>query len=248
MRTLEWLGRTAGVIAAPITGGVARLRHARAFHPAGVIHRATISVHPAARDELRAVGERLTGPALVRLSSAWWKRGELPDLLGIGVRIGDGSTPPQDLLFATSRSIVTLLPAVLSTNVHDFLANDYFAMAPFRIDGIGRARMRLRGRAPSPPGVEPTGADRDTRLLRAVKEGTAVFDLAVAPAGHGYREVAQLVLGERLERLPRSDGLELDQRLELSPENVGRGIHPVGFVNATRRAAYAASRRGRGAH
>lgn len=232
---MEWLGRTAGVIAAPITGAIARVRHARTFHPQGVTHRADVRVHPDATDELRVVGERLAGPALVRLSSAWWKHGERPDLLGIGVRIGDGTTPPQDLLFATARSLVTILPATLTTKVHDFLANDYFAMAPFEVEPVGRVRLRLRGR-----GGAPNGEQRDARLRDAIERGVAVFDLEVAKRGGDYRPCAQLVLGERAE-------LD-DNRLELTPENAGRGIRPVGFVNATRRAAYAASRLGRGAH
>jgi hypothetical protein len=234
MRTIEWLGRTAGVIAAPIAGGIARVRHARTFHPEGVVHRAEVQVHPAATDELRAVGERLAGPAIVRLSSAWWKHGERPDLLGVGIRIGDGSTAPQDLLFATARSMLTLLPATLTTNVHDFLANDYFGIAPFEVEGLGRVRLRLRGQ-----GAVPDGSPRDVRLLRAIESGAAVFDLEIATRASGYRPCAQVVLHERIE-------LD-DNRVEMSPDNAGRGIRPIGFVNAIRLAAYAASRRGRGA-
>jgi len=74
MRTIEWLGRAAGVIAAPITGGIALARHARTFHPRGVIHRGELSPHPAASVELRAIAERFSGPAILRAASRRTRR------------------------------------------------------------------------------------------------------------------------------------------------------------------------------
>lgn len=227
MQPLEWLGKGAGVLSAPITGGVAWLRRARTFHPRGLIHRVDVRVDTKVANDLREAATRLAGTGFVRLSSAWWKTGEKPDLLGVGIRIGGD----QDLLFATARSLVTLLPATLTTDVHDFLGNDYFAMAPFELEGVGRVKMMLRSR-----GKSPEGRDREQRLRAAIDAGQAGFELMISRGG-AYEPFVHVWLGEPL---------ELDEeKLKLTPENAGRGLRPVGFVNAARRVAYDASRRAR---
>ena len=225
MNPIEWLGKGASVLGAPIISSVAFLRRARVFHPRGIIHRADVRVVPGVADELREAAVRLAGPGFIRLSSAWWKTGEKPDLLGVGIRVGDD----QDLLFASARSLATLLPATLTTDVHDFLGNDYFAMAPFEIEGVGRVRMKLQSR-----GASPTGTDRAARLQAAIDAGPAGFDLLVSRGGGAYEPFAHVWLGDRLE-------LD-DDALELDPSHAGRGVRPVGFVNAARRLAYGASR------
>lgn len=227
MNPIEWLGKGASVLGAPIISSVAFLRRARVFHPRGVIHRADVRVQPGVADELRAAAVRLAGPGFMRLSSAWWKTGEKPDLLGVGIRIGGD----QDLLFASARSLATLLPAAITTDVHDFLGNDYFAMAPFEIEGVGRVRLKLQSR-----GASPEGTDRAARLQAAIDAGPAGFDLLVARNGK-YEPFVHVWIGERLE-------LD-DEALDLSPTHDGRGVRPVGFVNAARRLAYRASRRAR---
>jgi hypothetical protein len=223
MQALEWLGKGAGVLSAPITGGVAWLRRARMFHPRGLVHRVDVRLDTKVADDLRQAATRLAGTGFIRLSSAWWKTGEKPDLLGVGIRIGDD----QDLLFATARSLVTLLPATLTTDVHDFLANDYFAMAPFELEGVGRVKMMLKSR-----GKSPEGPNREQRLLAALEAGQAGFELMVSRGGD-YEPFVHVWIGE---------ALELDEeKIRLTPENAGRGLRPVGFVNAARRIAYDAS-------
>lgn len=240
MQPLEWLGRGAGVLTAPIAGGIARLRNARTFHPTGLIHRVDLRVHQRCAEDIRTAAARIAGSGLIRLSSSWWKTGERPDLLGIGIRIAPAETrssPPQDLLFATARSLVTLLPGALTTNVHDFLANDYFAMAPFMIDGVGRVKLKLktRGRAPEGPG----GTDRAHRLLEALRtDDGAGFDLMILRHGE-YQPFLRVLIGERV--MLDDNSFELS----LSVEHDGRGIRPVGFVNGIRRMAYRASTRAR---
>lgn len=194
-------------------------------------------MHSAA--DVRAAATRLAGSGLIRLSSAWWKTGELPDLLGVGLRIGrddrEGEGDEQDLLFASARSLVTLVPAALRTDVHDFLANDYFAIAPYELEGVGRVKLKLRSRGPS-----PDGHDRASRLRAAVEAGQTGFDLLVARGTGGtedYEPFVHVWIGEPLE-------LD-DEKLRLTPEHAGRGLRPVGFVNAARRLAYDASRRAR---
>jgi hypothetical protein len=229
LQPFQWLGRGAGVLTAPITGGIAFLRRARTFHPRGLIHRVDVRVHPmiaSEPSELREASVRLAGQGIIRLSSAWWKKGERPDLLGAAIRIDD-----QDLLFATARSLVTLLPATLSTDVHDFLANDYFAMAPFELEGVGRVRLKLKSL-----GRSPEGTSREQRLLAALEQGRPGFDLLVSRGGE-YEPFAHVWIGDPVE--------VDDERLQFSPMHDGRGVKPVGFVNNARRMTYLASRRAR---
>src|SRR4051794_13282844 len=108
----ERVGELVGWAMAPVTGGVSALRRARMFHPKGVVYRAEVT--PAKDTRWRAVAERLSGPAMARLSSAWWQERDLPDALGCALRFGDD----QDLLLATIRRPWTTPFAPLSTRVH----------------------------------------------------------------------------------------------------------------------------------
>jgi hypothetical protein len=166
----EQLGKLGGWALAPVTGAVAALRRSRMFHPDGVVVRA--EVEPVAQSgNLRKLAARLQGPALARLSSAWWKgRKEWPDDLGFALRfrsstaISEDPEPgDQDLLFATIQSPWTTVLAALTTHVHDFLDNDYFAVSPFWVEGVGSLKWRLRSSRP-----EPRGDTRVARLMAAM--------------------------------------------------------------------------------
>jgi hypothetical protein len=82
----EKCGLWVGAALAPLTAGVSRFRHARMFHPDGVVYQA--SVEPCTeRPDLRALAERLSGTCLARFSSALWRRDhEWPDVLGVALR------------------------------------------------------------------------------------------------------------------------------------------------------------------
>lgn len=243
MQLTEWLGRAASVAVAPVTFTTSVIRRARVFHPSGFVHRAEVTPHEFVPQSMHITATRLSGPALVRLSSALFQD-ERPDVLGVGVTIR-GDAPPQDLLFASARSLLALPFAFATTNVHDFLANEYFAIAPFQLDGVGRVRMRLRprrGPAPRRDGPPHTQLDdREVRIDEAAALGAAAFDLEIRPGRGGLRGLwvpfLTIQLHEEVE-LP-------DDALELTPFHDGRGLHPVGFVNAVRRLSYAASRAGR---
>jgi hypothetical protein len=225
------LGIALGRLLSPVTGAVAAARRARMFHPEGAVFAAVVE----GEGEL---GRRLSGPALVRLSSAWWRGGkEWPDVLGLAARLratAEVSPLPtegdQDLLFATIKRPWTTPFAPLSTRVHDFLANDYFAVSPFDVDGVGVARLRLVGPR---PGTRATS--RRGRLLADVAAGRAVLPLELIEAAGVWRPVARLRLVEEV---------ALDQAaLRFDPFRAGRGIRPRGFVHDLRRATYAASQR-----
>ena len=138
-RVGEVVGRVGGWALAPVTAAVAAARHSRVFHPDGVVFE--VVIQPTAEDpDLWRLAKRLEGTGIARLSSALWKGDkEWIDNLGLALRFGDD----QDLLFATIRSPWTTVLAALRTKFHDFLANDFYAVSPFRVDGIGRVRWRL---------------------------------------------------------------------------------------------------------
>lgn len=241
-RAREGLGLAAGALLAPLFGIGSALRGARVLHPSGRCYRAEVT--PVATDPaLGRVASRLAGPALVRLSSAWWRGDrEWPDLLGCALRFG-GAEPEgsaQDLLLATTPSAWLLPLGPLWTDVHDFLRNRYYGIAPFQLDEGGRrARLRLVPMggalglgASGGDGVGVAGREgRDGRLRRAVAEGRAVLRLEARPRLHlAYQPLALVRLTEPV---------ALDQAaLRFSPFRSGRGLRPVGFLHALRRLPY----------
>lgn len=240
-------GSIAGRLLAPVTGKVSALRRARMFHPSGLLCRAHVVTAPAER-RLEPLATALAGPALVRFSSALWKQGEAPDVLGcalrftrepLGVVAHEGD---QDLLLATIQRPWTMPFAPFTTRRHDFFANTYFGVSPFEVEGLGRVEWRLVPEPAARASAARGGPDRRGRIARALREGTAVLGLELAPyAGPlkrprpaSFRRVVQLCLTSWLD--------DLDQEaLRFDPFRTGRGIRPVGFVHDLRRATYARS-------
>ncbi|UJR85723.1 hypothetical protein [Sandaracinus amylolyticus] len=241
-RVGDVLGRAGGLVLAPLTATISAVRRARMFHPRGIALRA--DVRPRARLEpWDTIAERLRGPALVRLSSAWWKHGELKDVLGVAIRFTRGdrmSARPgpgdQDLLFATIRRPWTMPIAPLTTRAHDFFANDYFAVSPFEVHEAGAVEWRL-----VPDGPIEDGHTREEKLAIAIARGHARFVLE----GRPYRRLIDV--GRHRDWHPVADVVLLervvidDDALRFDPYRAGRGIRPAGFVHSLRRAAYAAS-------
>jgi hypothetical protein len=237
MTISKMAGTLLGGVLAPLTGGIAALRRARMFHPDGIVFAAEVAAAPDGPD-LADLADRVAGPALARLSSAWWRGDkEWPDVLGLALRLRASaerapapSAGDQDLLLATIRRPITTPLAPLSTHVHDFLANDYYAVSPFDIDGLGMARLRAVG--PRPRTRAPS---RRARLQADVAADRAQLGLELRGPRGGWRRLAQLRLVEEV---------ALDQAsLRFDPFRDGRGIHPRGFVHHLRRATYAASQR-----
>ena len=208
------------------------------FHPEGVVYRAGVEAIPG---RFPGFSRRLEGSALLRLSTAWWRGGtEWMDALGIALRLGKDpgvSARPgdQDLLFATIRSPWTTPFAPLTTEQHDFLANDYYAVSPFDVAGVGRAKLRLVSSRPR----RLRSRKREQRLAEAVERAEAWLRLEMK-AGAAWEPVAHIVLEERI---------EVDQqRLRFSPFRDGKGITPRGFVHGLRRATYLLSQAARPRH
>lgn len=259
MRTFnarEAIGEVLGTMLAPLAALGSRLRRARLFHPVGTVCAAQV-VPVAWAQELQPLAQRLAGGAIVRLSGALWKHEGAPDILGCAIRFrGDrplaeegldaapGALPhlaqaaanDQDLLFATLRSFLTALPAMLRTRRHDYLQNVYYAMGSFDVLGVGVLELRL---VPA-QAVPSIGENREQRLLHAMQRGAAELRLEVRrhQLGAAWQPLCELHL---------LAPLELAGPLHFSPLNTGMGLRPRGAIHAMRGAPYAASQRARDA-
>jgi hypothetical protein len=237
------LGLASGWLIAPVFGLISYARQARTFHPRGPVLHASVEPHADAPPDARALAERLRGSALVRFSGALWKRERrLPDVLGCALRLrhGDGESAAalgddQDLLFATIRRPWSMPLSPLTTHVHDYLANDYFAVSPFRSPDVTQPfYLRLH-----PVAWESDGrGTRSARLDRAVRAGAAMLNIELsARPFDGWRPLARV----RLERTADVD----DEALRFDPFRAGRRIQPFGFIHALRVGVYKLSQLGR---
>lgn len=214
------------------------------FHPDGVVYEAEVVAQGGAPD-LRAIGERLAGSALARLSSAWWRGKDWPDVLGFALRFRSPDSQPlapsvldQDLLLATIRFPWTTPFAPLTTRFRSFLWNHYHAVSPFEVAPAGRVKLRLRS-----PRLENSGElSRGEHLRQAVAEGRARWILEA----RRMQRFALLRSWEPVAEVRLIRPVEIDQAaLRFSAFRSGRGLEPVGFVHYLRVAAYAASQRAR---
>jgi len=231
----EDFGDTVGALWAPFIHGIAQLRHARMFHPEGLVFRGR--VEPISDGPYDALAQRLGPTVLARLSGALRRhRREALDVLGIALRFSHERTASvrphpgdQDLLFATILSPLTMPFAPVTTHSHDFFANHYYAVAPFELPDRRRVKFRL-----SPLEHPDKHGSRTDQLRDAVEQGSARFELAArATLTRRWESVAQITLESEV---------ALDQaELRFDPFRDGAGIVPVGLVHAIRRRAYAAS-------
>jgi hypothetical protein len=231
-------------ILAPLTSAGTRLRGARLFHPTGALVRGEATAI-ASEPALTATAARLAGPVLMRFSGGWWKEREWPDLLGVALRFTQAPNAEtagpddQDLLMITARSLLRLPIAPLFTHHHDYLDNEYFGAAPFAVDGIGEAELRLVPRARPSDDLDDR-EDRNQRIQREAASAGVVLQLDVRPR----HSAAWLPVVEI--RLTASSDLDAG-RLRFSPFRDGRGLQPVGFVHRLRQRTYAWSQAARGA-
>ena len=143
----------------------------------------------------------------------------------------------QDLLLVSVQHVWQLPVGALLTNPRDFLANDYHALLPFRVAGLGVVKFRIVPEAGAAEGEARMG--RMDRLERAVRRGRAVLRLQVKgeQRGAAWEPLATVVLRERVD-IDQSD-------LRFTPFHEGAGIEPVGFLQGLRWAAYPGSQVGR---
>lgn len=114
------------------------------------------------------------------------------------------------------------------------MANDFHAASPFRVDGVGEAKISARWISSKGDRARPN-ENRAQRLLERVERGEARLALFL------HRSPSQP--WQRLVELDLVEQLRLDQNaLRFDPFLTGRGLEPTGFIHALRRAAYPASR------
>ena len=239
MKLREQIGNAIGGLWAPFIHSLARLRHARMFHPDGQLFTGTLQ--PIAGSPFEATAQQLGRTVLARCSGALRRGGrESLDVLGIALRIHRGQTlgvhavpTDQDLLFATIRSPLTMPLAPFTTHSHDFFANRYYAVSPFELDGNRRVEFRL-----DPIDHSPRTGSRADKLAAAVAADKAHFELSARKTlTRTWHPIALISLTETS---------ELDQdELRFDPFQCGAGIVPVGLIHAIRKRAYAASQSGR---
>lgn len=243
---IERSGLLLGAGLAPLTAAGSAVRRARLFHPCGItlVGRAQPTSEQGEDGPLAA---RLAGPVLVRFSGGFWKQRQWLDVLGCAIRFTDRDPPQaraqpgdQDLLLATIKHPLTTLLAPLSTDVGDYLANDYFGVSPFETETLGRVKLRLSPAAPAPQLARSSG--REARLRAALREGTPSLRLQARPLGRRtqYRTILTIDLHDELALDPLA--------LSFDPFRSARGLNPVGFVHRLRVASYAASRWARPHH
>ena len=199
---------------------------------------------PVERPAWRALADDLTGQILARCSGALWKQpNERFDVLGMALRFRkrgrafDARALPgdQDLLLATIRSPFTMAFSPFTTNAHDFLSNQFFAVAPFAVKG--GAHVELRVVPLDPPIAEGTRADR---IRTAVENARCVWQLeARKTLRRAWKPVVRITFEHEL---------EIDQEaLHFDAYRTHHIFEPVGVVHAMRKAVYHASQEGRGA-
>jgi len=210
-------------------------RKARTVHARGVVCAAEVTP----LDD--AIGPRLAGPALVRLSGAFEDEDSpAKDVLGLEVRLRKAGDPDraldvgdQDVLFGTFESFATASADKRRVDQHDYLNNQYASVTPWLVPERGIAHLRLLPPAAADAG---RGATRTARLDADLAAGRATMTLEVR-RGDAHTPVARIAL---VERLP-VDGADL----RVSMFRTGRGLVPTGFRNGIRAIVYPASQAGR---
>lgn len=228
MKAGEYLGLISGYALGLITGSISFLRDARIFHPSGRLVRCRLSY------------ESIPLPpfAMLRFSSATWKRAELPDVLGVALRMSffekfseEPQRDDQDLLFVSFPHPWQTPFGPVLTNHKDYLKNAYYTVCPFIYKGQ-KVTFRLR------PEVHGK-TDKQTRqkILSRHIENKAQLILEIKDKENDWKKMGSITLEEEL---------FLDQGLlKFNPFLNGIGIVPVGFIQHLRIGSYRLSQLGR---
>jgi hypothetical protein len=240
-RFSEVLGLWAGSMLAPLVTVGSLLRQARIFHPRGIYFQAKVEPANDVGPQFAELVEALSkGDALMRLSAGMSKmgRGVLPDVLGVAVRFNTAANADfavqegtQDLLMATSRTLLTLPLAALRTNQHDFLANRYYGMGEFQLADQTGMRLRLTPLLQS----GSSGEDRYQMIREAVANDEVAFMLETATASEPDQWFPLVRI--RLVNEAKVD----DRRMSFWPFSIGQELRPRGFIQYMRPVPYLSS-------
>lgn len=213
-------------LAAPFGLGSA-VRHAKLFHPKGIVLRGTL-------ERIAADGAGLpVGSAddvLVRLSSALGLPRSVPDVAGLAMRL-----PPTDLadsawdilLASAGRDVVT---RCVPLPVGSFDSASYSSLMPLRHDG---RNWWLRAGVVSAPTLPTLESISDAVLFRPL-----VIELEQSPGTDDYQPLARLSLTS----VDNSGGQVSFDPVRRTPSSVRPGPE---WLRSLRARAYLDSRRGR---
>jgi hypothetical protein len=220
-------------------GALSALRGKRSFHPFGFGYEGSLRIerrptHPTGARLLDDVAEHRV---IVRASRALGLPENLPDLLGLAIRIPDahGEGLHQDFLLVTSAD-GPLLHHLLLFAPGGFFGQSYSSILPYRIGG----KVRIVGAMPRKPPTPAVGSDLEV-LDEAVADHQAQFDLSLSTLGGRWQRHGTLSLQERM---PDAEAEELC----FNPWNTGGGIRPTGPFMGLRDPAYRGSQLARGAN
>jgi hypothetical protein len=164
--------------------GLAGLRHARAFHPRGLMFAGELTTEEESPLPLDA-GVR---PVIARLSKGVGTPGGAPDILGLAVRIPteNGLSRSWDLALSSSGS--GTLSRMVPIPARRWGAARYGSIVPYR---HGDRRMWLLA---VPEDSEPSEPASLERLERWVGDRSLRFIVHTGLDGEGWRETARLTL------------------------------------------------------
>lgn len=211
-------GAGAGRVLAGLFGTVARVRHDRPLHPRGVTYEAELTVTGGGRTGVSVLDEPGTHHATLRVSRAVGLPPRLPDVYGIALRLGPGTSTPADLLFATTgRSAV-----------------GRFVLQPRTHLGSASLTTLLPLRSPAGPLVLRLAADGEPSVAEGSLPHRMVLSCAVGTGS--WRQVGMVHVG------PESTaGEDAERHDPLVHQLPGTEQYPL--VRRLREPAYLAARR-----
>jgi hypothetical protein len=234
-----WAAAAAAPAAAAGFYALATLRRRRSLHPGGVGYQGRLLVrdHGSDRAGVPLLRPGTAHPALLRFSRAGLPE-PLPDALGVAIKLPDahGRGADQDLLLTSSADLPLLRRLLFPAR--SFVRGAFSTALPY---DLGEERVvLLLVPVPARSRRHRGGVARGGSLaeLRAAADDALGFELRTAGTFGRSQPLATLSVGQLLPA-------EQTEALRFNPWTTGPGIHPSGWLNLLRDAAYRASQRGR---
>ena len=240
MRELRlWTAAVAAPAAAAGFSALAALRRRRSLHPTGVGYQGELLVDNDGRPGVPLFRPGAAHSALLRFSRGAGLPEPLPDALGVAVKLPDAHGPgaDQDLLLTSSTSRPLLRRLLFPAR--SFLRRAFSTALPYDLDG--ERVVLLLVPTPTRNGRSPGGVAHGGGALaelRATAADGLGFEFRIAGTFGPSQRLATLTVGQPL-------SVEQTEALRFNPWTTGPGIHPSGWLNLLRDAAYRASQRGR---
>lgn len=211
----------------PFRAGAA-LRHARVFHPDGVLCAGTLRRTAPAGEGLPLADSDVAG----RLSKGVGTPGGLPDFAGLAWRAhSQASTAPWDILMVSATARLLLHPT------GSWSSPQFSTLMPF---GYRGDVYWLRARLSSPAHLDGLDVEEVRRHLHTEP---LVFDVEQAQGRNGFSPLAVLEFGRELDSAWPPEDIAFDPTLNIAPEV---RLLPD-WLTSVRRRAYRSSREGRDA-